>query len=956
MGKLKKLLLVFLVTCAAICISVAVASCASKNTAKYPNFKNPVTGEIDENDPNAYRIKVESKGGLPLDGVRVDAIKDGATVMAGISINGVVQMKLPLGEYELRVSNLPAGYYLGENDKFMTSTKTREAKISLLSTVINETAPAGTSYKLGDIMYDFTFGSIQYDGTTQYNSISELLKTKKAVFLNFWYKDCNPCKAEFPAIETAYRSYSDDVAFVALSSKDSVSTIADFKENYYQKDYDMSLTIDMGQDLAGTGNMLSISAYPTTVVVDRYGMIVYYDSGTKTMAGAWRTLFEKYTADDYKPNLEPDNPDNPDKPDNDRVLPNVPTPNEADWIANLTGSGAEGKITKCYSEEDQYAWPFIVGTDESENKKYLAASNTGLFNSYSIINVDVQLEAGDILSYEYNVFCKSNNLSVILNREKKVAEYSENSDGWKDEYAVYIANRPTKVSLYFCYLRNSQDEFNKTESEHAYIGNIYITNIADVTRATDARYTAVTENGTDANGNTTYSYPEIVMGDDGYYHIGSKTGSLLLAELTEATLWSQIHVGSNTIQVADGLVPASLYYISYWDNRMNVNLNIEGQPTKFVYDNKDYSKVVFDNFYIQKFSDCGLVPVDEELKVAMQAFTKYYCTLQNLTYYSEQWLEMCHYYQHYGAEKGHNNTKDLCFAHQSTVEGLLIRNAYTAVEDVVYTVDNYKGWTIDGGGVMYKFTATKDGVYRLQSLGNNIEADPAIFIHDAEGNNLVGQDDDLAYDNFLKPYGKHFCTEIYLTAGTTIYAQCSAMFHGDPQIYEFKISYIGEQYDRLIYCTTGDGAYSYNQFGLYYLGIDVAFDSSLGYYRAVGPEGDSLKDGSFWSAIYIDFVRPNFLDVKNRSIKWMIDNGQFNLGTLGNYTAVMRDYYNRSIKDKDESDPMYGLIEADQTLVDALNSLVKMHHEVDAHANGWLSMACFRAYYGYDSYADVPQS
>jgi len=187
---------------------------------------------------------------------------------------------------------------------------------------------------------------------------------------------------------------------------------------------------------------------------------------------------------------------------------------------------------------------------------------------------------------------------------------------------------------------------------------------------------------------------------------------------------------------------------------------------------------------------------------------------------------MCHYFQHYGAEKGHNNTKDLCFAHQSTVEGLLIRNAYTAVEDVVYTVDNYKGWTIDGGGVMYKFTATKDGVYRLQSLGNNVEADPAIFIHDAEGNNLVGQDDDLAYDNFLKPYGKHFCTEIYLTAGTTIYAQCSAMFHGDPQIYEFKISYIGEQYDRLIYCTTGDGAYSYNQFGLYYLGIDVAFDSS----------------------------------------------------------------------------------------------------------------------------------
>ena len=142
----------------------------------------------------------------------------------------------------------------------------------------------------------------------------------------------------------------------------------------------------------------------------------------------------------------------------------------------------------------------------------------------------------------------------------------------------YELNSPVlEAARYFLFSLSSVP----TIKGHAY-GNIYITNIADVTRATDARYTAVTENGTDANGNTTYSYPEIVMGDDGYYHIGSKTGSLLLAELTEATLWSQIHVGSNTIQVADGLVPASLYYISYWDNRMNVNLNIEGQPTKFV--------------------------------------------------------------------------------------------------------------------------------------------------------------------------------------------------------------------------------------------------------------------------------------------------------------------------------------------------------------------------------------
>lgn len=961
MGKFKKLLLVLLVTCAAICVAVAVASCASKNSAKYPNFKNPaITTPDDEIDPNAYQIEVTSKGGLPLDGVRVAAVKDGSTVISGISINGKVQLRLPLDEYELRVSDLPAGYYLGENDRFMTSSKTRKAQVQLSSKIIDGTAPSGTSYNLGDIMYDFSFGSIQYDGSTQYRTLKELFTDKKAVFLNFWYKDCGPCKAEFPAIETAYGSYSDDVAFVALTARDSVSTIADFKENYYKQQYSMSLTFDMGQDLAGLGNMFGISAYPTTVVVDRYGMIVYKDSGTKTMAGMWRTLFETYTADDYKPNLNlnPDNPDEPVTPD--RPLPNVSMPKADELIAKLTGAGAEGKITNCTAEDDEYAWPFLLGDDANESKNYIAASNTGIFNSYSILNVEVQLDAGDILSYEYNVYCKSNVLRVILNRETDVASYSEDSEGWKDEYAVYIANRPTTVTLYFCYLRQSQEEFNKSENEHAYIGSIYITNISSVVRATDAKYTAVTEDGTNNDGSVKYAYPEISMGEDGYYRLNNDHKSLLLADIYRASLWSQIHLGSLTVTGPENSpIPASLYNLSYWDNRTNVNLNVEGTSSKFVYNGTDYSNVIFDNFYIQQYSESGLVPVDEELKVAMQAFTKHYCTLHNLTYYEDQWLELCSYYLHYGNAKGHNNEKDLCYEQQSTVEGLVIRNALPAELDVVYTVDNYKEWTLNGGGVTYKFEAPKDGVYRVQSLGDNKDADPVLYISDANGESVGISDDDLAYDNFLKSYYKHFCKEMYLQEGTVMYFHCSAQFHGDPQKYDFKVSYVGDNYSRLIYCSTGDGAYSYNQFGLYYLGIDIAYDALAGYYRAVGPEGNSTADGTdggFWSPIYIDFVRPNFFDLKNHSIKWMIDNGEFNFKTDGNFTAVMRDYYNRSVEGKDASDPTYGLIEADQTLVDVLNRLTSKYHEVDAHANGWLSMACFYAYYGYDSYAETQNS
>ncbi|MDE6000841.1 MAG: hypothetical protein K2G96_00745, partial [Clostridia bacterium] len=156
----------------------------------------------------------------------------------------------------------------------------------------------------------------------------------------------------------------------------------------------------------------------------------------------------------------------------------------------------------------------------------------------------------------------------------------------------------------------------------------------------------------------------------------------------------------------------------------------------------------------------------------------------------------------------------------------------------------------------------------------------------------------------------------------------------------------------------------YSAFGMIYVATEVAYDNSAGYYRVIVAEGKSNVrdktnddgDNEMWSPVYIDFVRPNFFDTNDHSVLWMIDHNEFDFKSSGNYTAVMRTYYQRSIENKDPSDETYGLIEATQELVDILNLLVLKYMEEGPEANGWLSMACYYAYYGYSSYSQTQQS
>ena len=204
--------------------------------------------------------KTDAEGKITFSDVPSDNF---VAVLADVPAGYLVEEYYPLNGAETQI-RLPAGLMEGD-----------------LSTV---------SYKLGDLMLDFTVTAS--DGTEY--KLSEILKEKKALILNYWYLQCAPCKSEFPYLQTAYEEYSEDVLLLALNpvNQDNEEIEAFRKENGY--------TFPMAAADPNWEKALSLTAYPTTVVIDRYGYISLIHSGSVTEEGLFEAIMEYYAAEDYE--------------------------------------------------------------------------------------------------------------------------------------------------------------------------------------------------------------------------------------------------------------------------------------------------------------------------------------------------------------------------------------------------------------------------------------------------------------------------------------------------------------------------------------------------------------------------------------------------------------------------------------------------------------------------------
>ncbi len=247
-----------------------------------------------------YSIKVASKGGLPLSGVTVYVHSgDGYNLCALPEItdeNGVVTFLLETSDdYSVELDGAPEGYEVSEGQ-----TRTDRYPMTGSDTLISLTsAPVSAggfkdSYELGDVMYDFTLTDV--NGKSY--KLSELLWEKDMVMLNFWFANCPPCRREFPYINTVYKEFMDEVEILAINDYDTKADILSYSESFSEK---LIIPMFTKGDLS-LSNFPSIG-YPTTVIIDRYGVICMIEVGAVTGETPWRNLFEHFTADEYEQKL-----------------------------------------------------------------------------------------------------------------------------------------------------------------------------------------------------------------------------------------------------------------------------------------------------------------------------------------------------------------------------------------------------------------------------------------------------------------------------------------------------------------------------------------------------------------------------------------------------------------------------------------------------------------------------
>lgn len=927
---MKKLIIGILALVSAACAASGLAAC--DKSAHYPNYVNPESTIKD--DSNSYVIKTVSKGGLSLDGVKVSALKDGVVVRQGYSVDGKVEFALPLDNYTLNFDNLPQGYYESE-EEYVTSNESRDYTAVFSSSVIASTAPSSTRYSVGDVMYDFSFTTYKGSGDAAkaYSStLSSVLQSKRAVILNFWYIGCSWCETEFPLLDTANDTYSSDVEVIALSPSDTVNDILAYKT---QDRNTGNLNLPMGRDTAGLTSMFGITGYPTTVVIDRYGVVAHFESGAITSLKQWSNLIEGFIADDYTqtPGSGGSGGGSSENPDAERELPSYSMPTNAEIQAVLNGDG----VTASYhaEEDDDYSWPWIIQYDDKLGKDCLVASNTGKNNSYAIIYADVTLKAGDALSFDYYYSSQQSGdyLYVFLNGTLN-GEYSGTTSRWLTKNGIYVADAEETVELAFCYLKDSE---TSSGEDIAKIANISVQNQSNLTSSSDVRRAAAKNLAADGKSYTTYV--EVGLNpNDHYYHLldesGEPNGAILYMDMTGTnTPWVNAHCASDTFFAPEDKggyeYSVSFYTIAYWEYSATGS---ESGSFSVVMNGNEHGKTIVDFYYMQMFSDCGYVPVTEALRAAAKDFfAQYSLDFGDVAPYENEWLELCYYYDHYGDEH------EECHKTDDPVKGMNIINAYEVFEN---PEGEYNKIIVDrelqiNRGTYYRFTATRSGVYCFTSISQST-VDPYLFVRDADGNMIDWQDDDLSNDIFNNATGNNFKYYRYLEEGEVIYLVCAFQMVGDTGSYELDVKYVGSEVWHFRETTTADGLWVGDSVDAPYGAIPVGFNTATGYYS------HSLDNGNFGSDIYVDFINPNYYDANNNSLYDMIEAGIF-----GAYTSVMYQYYNLAIS-KDESDITYGAVKADETLVNILNALVNDTQGASSENNGWLQFASYFAYYGPD--------
>ncbi|MBE7077830.1 MAG: TlpA family protein disulfide reductase [Clostridiales bacterium] len=821
---------------------------SSLNSSSQSSAENS-SSSVEEPDPTTfvYRVKVANAGGFGFKGVTVGLyngetkIAEKTTSSSGFATFGQTDIAA-LGSYEIKVTDVPVGYELDENN--LSTTIPAEGfetimQINPMGLLAKADTPADTRYALGEVMYDFS--ATTSDGETF--TLSEVLEEKELVLINFWATWCGPCKSEFPAMNNAYLAYKDDVAILAISTTDSMSGVRDFKSTN-TIDFDMTSASEGGFGLSLT-NAFGVSGIPHTVMVDRHGVIVFNHVGSMTSMTDFTTRFDKFLGDNYTPTVIVGTGETEDEETETELMkPNVAAPSSEDLHTALGTSESEFAYRHQPTDEnkkDEYSWPWIV----SEEKEYLSTPIKNVHNGYAQLYVDFEAEPGDVLYLDYYVSSEiACDVFYIVIDGVVVHQLSgANQQDWVENFAAYVFkegyDNAGKHEMVLIYTKDSE---TSAGDDVAKIKNLRLVKDAPSSDVDGRifRYAASVKN-TDENATTMFkNYVTAVYNEeDGYYHAKTADGPLLFANLMFSSPWSDI----------------SVWLLAYYDYVICDGYNFHSEIETFAWEANNNLNPLTN----------GYTPVTKELKQVLEYVTSidrfmtdmamqgsntnaYYKHWTGETHENE-WLELCVYYETYGdAEELQDPLKTISF---HAAEEVFAGKLPSAPTEQVKNTANVQ-FAMTPRGFKYKFIPSLSGVYNVYSVGN---ASTVCFLVAEDRRTFLGTFEEnigatMPDDNGDEVPDGNFNYYYYFEEGKTYYLLLTT-FLDTPGKYDFYIDYVGEEYNYLTNCAKG--MYSMNMTtGALFIpdAVDYAYSEDDGYYHVVN------KDGSLGSVIYLDFNRP----------------------------------------------------------------------------------------------------
>lgn len=265
--------------------------------------------------------------------------------------------------------------------------------------------PEVTGWKLGDTIADFTITT--YNGNSV--TLSDVLAEKDAVLINIFATWCGPCKNEFPFMEQAYKQFKDQVEVIALSGDSS-----DTAEKVRQLANSLGLTFPVGLDSAGISRGINLVGFPTTLIVDRFGTIVFTQIGSFDDEASFVNLFEFLISDEYTESVTLD-----------KIPPEMPHMEQlsAEELSAALGDGLVFENTP-----GLYNWPMTL--TEIDGRSVLTSSNQTKDRSSSSVQTTVNAAAGDVFAFDLKLSSEAGFDFFLLKVNGEVVKVFSGEKDW----------------------------------------------------------------------------------------------------------------------------------------------------------------------------------------------------------------------------------------------------------------------------------------------------------------------------------------------------------------------------------------------------------------------------------------------------------------------------------------------------------------------------------------------